>query len=188
MYTNEIKKKKDVYHLLTKHEHDDENLFFRKSLFLQHMAENRFSANPKTDNKMRSLVFFSLFLQLFSFKMKCPSVSQVQRGCMAMVNASPMALLLCIFGWSFWAYNFRLGWSLASDGQVLQGNIKPFFNHFLLMFFFKRKAFLYILFYNPLFCLTLWSYWVVCRTSPGFTTDVKYIFFYKRGWYLTRLV
>ncbi|KAI8886340.1 zf-DHHC-domain-containing protein [Backusella circina FSU 941] len=85
--------------------------------------------------------------------MKCPSVSKVQRVCMAMVNASPMALLLCIFIWSFWAYNFRLAWSLASDdGQILQ-------------------AFLYILFYNPLFCLTLWSYWVVCRTSPGFTVD-----------------
>jgi palmitoyltransferase len=61
---------------------------------------------------------------------------------MTMVNASPMALLLCIFGWSFWAYNFRLAWSLASDGQVLQGNIEPFSkSRLLLMFFSKEKLF-----------------------------------------------
>lgn len=37
-----------------------------------------------------------------------------------------------------------------------------------------KKGSLYILFYHPLFILCMWSYWTVCRTSPGYTLDVSW--------------
>ncbi|KAI7894937.1 DHHC palmitoyltransferase-domain-containing protein [Mucor mucedo] len=85
--------------------------------------------------------------------MKCPSCASIQRAIMAFVNASPVILLLLIFIWSYWAFNFSLCYNLVSEGHGVQGS-------------------LYILFYHPLFILCMWSYWVVCRTSPGYTLDM----------------
>ncbi|KAI9244610.1 hypothetical protein EDC94DRAFT_530803 [Helicostylum pulchrum] len=86
--------------------------------------------------------------------MKCPSCSTIQRTVMAIVNASPIVLLLLIFIWSYWAYNVSLSYGLISEGHVIQGS-------------------LYILFYHPIFVMCMWSYWTVCRTSPGYTLDVN---------------
>ncbi|CAO3698503.1 unnamed protein product [Rhizopus stolonifer] len=73
---------------------------------------------------------------------------------MTTVNASPVALLVVILSWSFWAVNFRLSWGqYINKGQFIQG-------------------FLYIIIYQPIFFLCIWSYWTVCKTSPGFTLDL----------------
>lgn len=102
--------------------------------------------------------------------MKCPSCSSIQRSIMAFVNASPIILLLVIFIWSYWAYNFSLCYNLVSEGHGVQGKQYPRINAKL---FTINVGSLYILFYHPLFILCMWSYWTVCRTSPGYTLDVR---------------
>ncbi|KAI9248740.1 DHHC palmitoyltransferase-domain-containing protein [Sporodiniella umbellata] len=85
---------------------------------------------------------------------KCSSLKKVQFYCMAGVNASPVALLLLIFTWSFLAFNFCLSWAqLISKGYFAQG-------------------FFYLVVFQPLFFLCMWSYWAVCRTSPGYTAEL----------------
>ncbi|EIE84060.1 hypothetical protein RO3G_08765 [Rhizopus delemar RA 99-880] len=80
---------------------------------------------------------------------RCPSLKKVQRCCMAIVNASPVALLVVLFTWSFWAFNFRLIW-----------------NQFI-----NKEHFIQVIYY-PSFILCVWSYWTVCKTSPGYTIDL----------------
>ncbi|KAI8372363.1 DHHC palmitoyltransferase-domain-containing protein [Choanephora cucurbitarum] len=82
-----------------------------------------------------------------------PSLATIQRNIMRVVDASPIALLIVIMGWSYYAYTIKLCYSLLKEGHTLQG-------------------LLYILFYHPLFILSLWSYWTVCKTSPGYTVDL----------------
>lgn len=45
---------------------------------------------------------------------------------MAIVNASPIVLLLVIFIWSYWAYNVSLSYGLISEGHVIQGKKKKY--------------------------------------------------------------
>ncbi|CAO3646916.1 unnamed protein product [Mucor fragilis] len=82
------------------------------------------------------------------------SFKKTQQCIMTVVNASPVILLCLIFTWSYWAFNFSLSMGLLQEGHTLQGS-------------------LYILFYHPIFILCMWSYWVVCRTSPGFTVEMQ---------------
>ncbi|KAG1175850.1 hypothetical protein G6F70_003842 [Rhizopus microsporus] len=82
------------------------------------------------------------------------SLKRIQQGIMTMVNASPVALLVVLFTWSYWAYNYRMSWAqYINKGQVIQGV-------------------LYILVYQPIFILCTWSYWTVCKTSPGYTIEL----------------
>jgi palmitoyltransferase len=93
---------------------------------------------------------------------------------MTVVNASPVVLLCLIFTWSYWAFNFSLAVGLLKEGHTLQGKRKASFHykkpHSNIFFLIGS---LYILFYHPIFILCMWSYWAVCRTSPGFTVDVS---------------
>jgi palmitoyltransferase len=50
------------------------------------------------------------------------SLKKIQQGIMTMVNASPVALLVVLFTWSYWAYNYRMGWAqYINKGQAIQG-------------------------------------------------------------------
>jgi hypothetical protein len=77
-----------------------------------------------------TLIFFYLFF-LFGLGlsttlfllMKCPSCKTIQKYIMAVVNASPILLLMLIFTWSYWAYNVSLSFSLIQEGHYFQGNI-----------------------------------------------------------------
>ncbi|ORE15431.1 hypothetical protein BCV71DRAFT_245216 [Rhizopus microsporus] len=76
------------------------------------------------------------------------SLKRIQQGIMTMVNASPVALLVVLFTWSYWAYNYRMSWAqYINKGQVIQV-------------------------YQPIFILCTWSYWTVCKTSPGYTIEL----------------
>ncbi|KAI8971065.1 DHHC palmitoyltransferase-domain-containing protein [Pilobolus umbonatus] len=81
------------------------------------------------------------------------SALAIQRCLMRIVNASPVILLYVIFIWSYWAYNIVLALDIIQKGHTVQGV-------------------LYSLFYHPLFLLCIWSYWSVCHTSPGYSSDV----------------
>lgn len=54
--------------------------------------------------------------------MPCPSLKQIQRTIIRIVDASPVALLLLIFSWSFWAYLFSLCLGLIKEGNTLHGS------------------------------------------------------------------
>ncbi|KAI9022942.1 DHHC palmitoyltransferase-domain-containing protein [Phycomyces nitens] len=82
----------------------------------------------------------------------CSSLEACQQGLMRAVNASPVVLLILIFGWCYWAYIFRLCWSLIADKHIAQGV-------------------LYIIFFQPIFILCIWSFWKITRTSPGYSND-----------------
>ncbi|KAI8967228.1 hypothetical protein BDF20DRAFT_829844 [Mycotypha africana] len=87
--------------------------------------------------------------------MRCSvSFARLQSSCLKVVNGSPVALLGLLFGWSYLAYNFSLCFDLFKEGHSLQG-------------------FLYTTLYQPIFILCIWSYYVVCSTSPGFTSELK---------------
>lgn len=90
---------------------------------------------------------------------------------MAVVNASPILLLMLIFTWSYWAYNVSLSFTLIQEGHYFQGKITAVYYYLTVTY--DIIGFAYILFYHPIFILCLWSYWTVCRTSPGYTTDVS---------------
>ncbi|OAD68148.1 hypothetical protein PHYBLDRAFT_173639 [Phycomyces blakesleeanus NRRL 1555(-)] len=82
----------------------------------------------------------------------CSSLETCQRSLMRAVNASPVVLLILIFGWCYWAYIFRLCWSLIADRRIAQG-------------------ILYIIFFQPIYILCIWSFWKITRTSPGYSND-----------------
>ncbi|KAI8380103.1 DHHC palmitoyltransferase-domain-containing protein [Blakeslea trispora] len=82
-----------------------------------------------------------------------PSLANIQRNVMRAVDASPIVLLVFIMSWSYYAYIIKLCYSLLKEGRTLQG-------------------LLYIFFYHPPFVLSLWSYWTVCSTSPGYTSQI----------------
>ncbi|KAI8364676.1 uncharacterized protein BYT42DRAFT_596144 [Radiomyces spectabilis] len=79
----------------------------------------------------------------------CSSFEAFRSSCLRIVNASPVILLSLILGWAYWAYNFRLCWSLLSDGCI------------------------YIVLFQPIFSICIWCYWKVTNTSPGYTKDIS---------------
>ncbi|KAI9480272.1 MAG: DHHC palmitoyltransferase-domain-containing protein [Benjaminiella poitrasii] len=87
--------------------------------------------------------------------MKCPPFSKIQQWVMRIVNASPVILLGIIFAWSFWAYNVHLCLGLFQEGHSIQASF-------------------YIFLYHVIFIMCIWSYWTVCRTSPGYTIELKH--------------
>ncbi|KAI8341722.1 DHHC palmitoyltransferase-domain-containing protein [Chlamydoabsidia padenii] len=78
---------------------------------------------------------------------------KVQSCCTFTLNASPVVLLSLIFIWAFWAYHFRLCLYLIQNDAILQGC-------------------LYIIFFEPIFFLAVWSFYKASRTSPGNTIEV----------------
>ncbi|KAI8144513.1 DHHC palmitoyltransferase-domain-containing protein [Fennellomyces sp. T-0311] len=83
----------------------------------------------------------------------CFTVRGCQRNTMRVINAAPVGLLCLIFLWAYWAYHFRLCGPLLADGHMAQGV-------------------LYIVFFQPFFCLCIWSFYKTVTTSPGHSIDV----------------
>ncbi|KAL1926868.1 hypothetical protein VTP01DRAFT_5198 [Rhizomucor pusillus] len=83
----------------------------------------------------------------------CPSLKQVETTVVRIFDATPVALLIAIFIWAYWAFNIRLSVRLVQDGHFAQG-------------------ILYIIYFHPLFFLCIWSYYKVICTSPGRTKDI----------------
>ncbi|CDS05482.1 hypothetical protein LRAMOSA08010 [Lichtheimia ramosa] len=83
----------------------------------------------------------------------CLSIAGIRYNCLRGIQAAPVVLLWLVFGWCFWAYLVRLCGGLLHDGQLAQG-------------------ILYIIFFQPLFILCIWSFWKVTNTPPGRPVDV----------------
>lgn len=95
---------------------------------------------------------------------------------MRIVNASPIVLLVLTFTWSYWAYNFSLCFELLKEGHAFQGKYIELDRNTEQCALINTVylGLLYVVFYHIIFTLCMWSYWTVCRTSPGFTQDVKF--------------
>ncbi|CAO3693062.1 unnamed protein product [Umbelopsis ramanniana] len=68
------------------------------------------------------------------------------------VNYSPVVLVVLLVTWSYLAYNLSLCRTLIADGNVLKGIA-------------------YLIIFQPVSVMMIWSYIVAVRTSPGYTTD-----------------
>jgi hypothetical protein len=101
------------------------------------------------------------------------SVEEVQNLILTTVNYSPVVLVILLVSWSFLAYDFSLCGGLLKDGQVLRGKLA--LSHLQIAFtadLNNIQAVIYLLLFQPIAFILIWSYIKAVRTLPGYTTDV----------------
>ncbi|CAO3595176.1 unnamed protein product [Absidia cylindrospora] len=74
--------------------------------------------------------------------------------CTFTLNVSPVILLSLIFAWAFWAYHFQLCLYLIQNQAILQGC-------------------LYMIFFEPFFGLTVWSFYKAFEHHQGTPSTLR---------------